>query len=82
MICLDNKFDKVETTALNVLTDVMKSFAIELAKEIKNNAEVGGRSQPNLIDALNASFDFNSEKEEKIKHITNSRLSKTLVPIQ
>jgi hypothetical protein len=63
MICLDRQFDKIESSALYVLTDIMKEYALEIAKEIKTNAEVGGRSQPNLIDALNAGFDYGSTKQ-------------------
>ena len=44
MLCLDNNFDKIESSALYVLTDVMKEYALEIAKEIKANSEVGGRS--------------------------------------
>lgn len=44
MICLDRHFDKIENTALYVLTDIMKEYALEIAKEIKTNAEVGGRA--------------------------------------
>ena len=44
MVCLDNNFDKIESSALYVLTDIMKEYALEIAKEIKVNSEVGGRS--------------------------------------
>ena len=56
------QFDKIESSALHVLTDIMKEYALQIAKEIKSNAEVGGRSQPNLIDTLNASFDYGYDK--------------------
>lgn len=35
MICLDNQFDKIESSALHVLTDIMKDFTLEIAREIK-----------------------------------------------
>jgi hypothetical protein len=41
----------------------MKDYAVEIAMEIKSNAENGGRSQPNLIDALNASADYGFDKK-------------------
>lgn len=44
MICLDFQFDKIESAALHVLTDIMHDYALEIAQEIKQNAENGGRS--------------------------------------
>jgi hypothetical protein len=54
MICLDKQYDKIENLALFTLTDLMKEYALEIGREIKGNAEVGGRSEANLIDGLNA----------------------------
>ena len=42
----------------------MKEFALEIGREIKQNSEVGGRSQSNLIDALNASYEYGYTKEK------------------
>lgn len=53
----------------------MKDYAVEIAMEIKSNAENGGRSQPNLIDALNASADYGFDKKSQIKHMKTSKLS-------
>lgn len=44
LLCLDYQFDKIESTALYVLTDIMKDYALEIAQEIKANAENGGRA--------------------------------------
>ena len=58
----------------------MKEYALEIAKEIKWNAEVGSRAQPNLIDALNASYDYGYTKEAQIEHMRKARLN--FVPAQ
>jgi hypothetical protein len=63
MICLDRQYDKIENIALYVLTDIMKEYALEIGREIKLNAEIGGRSQANLIDGLNASYEYGYTKD-------------------
>lgn len=35
LVCLDKHFDKIETMALNVLTDIMREYALDLASSIK-----------------------------------------------
>ena len=64
MICLDKQYDKIENLALYTLTDIMKEFALEIGREIKLNSEVGARSEVNLIDALNASYEYGYTKEK------------------
>jgi hypothetical protein len=44
----------------------MKEYALDIATSIKQNAENGYRSQPNLIDTLNASYDYECKKEDQI----------------
>ena len=44
LICLDNGYDKIESMALNVLTDIMKEYALDIGLSIKQNAEYGYRS--------------------------------------
>jgi histone H3/H4 len=63
MVCLDQDYEKIESTALHVLTDLVKEFALEISKEIKYNAELAGRSEPNMIDTLNASYDYGYNKQ-------------------
>ena len=63
MICMDKQYDKIENLALYTLTDMMKEYALEIGKEVKINAEVGGRCEANLIDALNASYEYGYKKE-------------------
>ena len=43
----------------------MKDFALELAAQIKQSAEIGYRAEPNMIDALNASYDYGYTKEQQ-----------------
>lgn len=66
LACLDKNFDKIESLALNVLTDVMKDFALEIAGQIKQSAEVGFRAEPNMIDALNASYEYGYNKQTQM----------------
>jgi hypothetical protein len=75
MICLDKQYDKIENTALYTLTDIMKEFALEIGREMKMNSEVGGRSEVNMIDALNASYEYGYTKELQMDHIKNNKLS-------
>jgi len=58
----------------------MKEYALEIAKEIKWNSEVGSRAQPNLMDALNAAYDYGYTKEIQLEHMRKARLN--FVPVQ
>ena len=69
MICLDRDYDKIESNALHVLTDLVKEYALEISKEIKQNAELAGRSEPNLIDSLNAAYDFGYNKQAQQEYM-------------
>lgn len=55
---LDKNYDTVESHALYALTAIMKDYLQEIGKDIKTNAEMQGRSQPNLVDALAAFHDY------------------------
>ena len=68
----------MEQPCLSVLTDIMREFALEIGSEIKRNAEVGMRAQPNLVDALNTSLDYGYNKNQISDIIQKSELS--LVP--
>lgn len=58
-----------------MLTDLVQEFALEIGQEIKTNAEVGGRSQPNLVDALNASHEYGYDKQTQMDYMQSSHLS-------
>ena len=75
LICLDHQYDKIENTALNVLTDLVQEFALEIGREIKSNAEIGGRAQPNLVDALNASYEYGYTKKAQMEYMKKTNLS-------
>ena len=64
LCCLDKQYEKIEDTALHVLGDIMKDYALEIGGEIKRSAEIGMRSQPNLIDALNTAVAYGYDKEQ------------------
>ena len=68
----------MENHALFILTDLMKEYALEIGQEVKKNAELCGRSQPNLIDALVAAEEYQEGKDSQIEFMRNNRLS--LVP--
>mmetsp|Transcript_24255 Transcript_24255/g.37401 ORF Transcript_24255/g.37401 Transcript_24255/m.37401 type:complete len:81 (+) Transcript_24255:12-254(+) len=57
LLALDHHFDTIEDSALYVLTDIAKEMVQELGSEIKRNSEIGMRSEPNLLDALNATVE-------------------------
>ena len=63
LVCLDHHYDKIDNNALNVLTDLVQEFAMEIGREMKSNAEIGGRSQPNLVDGLNAAYEYGYTKK-------------------
>ena len=69
---LERGFESMESTAMDVLVDLVQQAALEFGTEIKKYSEAGMRAQPNLIDALNAAVEFEFPKEEQIKAIDNT----------
>ena len=53
----------------------MQEFALEIGREIKSNAEVGGRSQPNLVDGLNAAYEYGYTKKAQMDYMKSTKLS-------
>ena len=75
MLCLDKQYDKIDNHALYVLTDLMREYALEIGTEIKKNAELSNRHQPNLIDALVVAREYGDKKEFQIEFIENKEFS-------
>jgi hypothetical protein len=42
---------------------------------MKSNAEIGGRSQPNLIDGLNAAYEYGYTKKAQVEFMDSTKLS-------
>ena len=78
LMLYDKQYDKMENHALFVLTDLMKEYALEIGQEVKKNAELCGRAQPNLIDALVAAEEYKEGKESQMQFMDSNGLS--LIP--
>ena len=42
----------------------MKEYLVEMGQEIKNTSEMQGRTESNLIDALNTAYDYEAKQED------------------
>jgi hypothetical protein len=74
LICLDKNFTTIDNHSLYALSDLMKEcidlivlykFDIdikEVSKEISSYSELNGRSDSNLIDALNGAYNYQMTK--------------------
>jgi hypothetical protein len=72
---LDKNFQTAENTALYTLTDLMKDYMQEVGKEIKRYTELSGRTDSNLIDALNAMYEYDMPKDKLIQHMRSRELT-------
>ncbi len=52
----------------------------EVSKEISSYSELNGRSDSNLIDALNGAYNYQMTKQKIVEHIDNKEL--TLIPFK
>ena len=51
----------------------------EVGKEIKSYTELNGRTESNLIDSLNALYNYDMTKQKLVRHMESKDLL-TLVP--
>ena len=62
----------------------MKEYLVEIGKEIKNTSEMQGRTDANLIDALNTAYDYDMAqsdlKEYMDKEKTSDKNQLSLIP--
>ena len=62
----------------------MKEFIVEIGQGIKNTTEMQGRTEANLIDALNTAYDYDMTqsdlKEYLDKEKTSDKNQLSLVP--
>ena len=58
----------------------MKDYLLEIGREIKNQAEMQGRTQPNLIDMLATAHDYGHTQTQLLNHMASGEL--TLEPLQ
>jgi len=56
------------------LTSIVKEFAKEIGKEIKDHTELNGRTDSNLIDTLNASYNLGFNQEVLTNHAQKNEL--------
>ncbi len=53
----------------------MKDYMQEVGKEIKRYTELSGRTDSNLIDALNAMYEYDMPKDKLIQHMRSRELT-------
>ena len=64
----------------------MKEYLVEMGQEIKNTSEMQGRTESNLIDALNTAYDYEAKQDDikeyldREQNLIKSELS--LIPSQ
>jgi hypothetical protein len=80
LILLDKNYEQVESNALYALTHLMKDYLLEIGTEIKQNAELQGRTEANLCDFLNTAYDYGATQETLQEHFKKGEL--TLIPMQ
>ena len=74
-MCLDKNFQTAENTALYTLTDLLKDFMQEVGREIKAYTEMNGRTDSNMIDALQAMYNYEFTKDKLLSHIRSKELT-------
>ena len=67
LLALDKGFETAESTALYTLADLLKEFMQEVGKEIKSYTEMNGRTDSNMIDALQGMNNYEMTKEKLVK---------------
>eukprot|EP00347_Sterkiella_histriomuscorum_P015566 403356544 len=80
LVLLDKNFQTCENIALYAVTDLMKEYMRELGKEIKSYTELNGRTESNLIDTLNALYNYDMPKEKLIEHMESRGRELSLTP--
>ena len=85
LMCLDKNFLTAENIALYTLSDILKEckglfnqFYLDMqdvGKDIKAYTELNGRTDSNMIDALNAMFERDMTKAKLIEHMNSKELS-------
>ena len=75
LMCLDKNFETAENTALFTLSDLLKEFMQEVGKEIKSYTEMNGRTDSNLIDALQTMTNYEMTKDKLVKHMHSKDLN-------
>jgi hypothetical protein len=75
LMCLDKNFETAENTALFTLSDLLKDFMQEIGKEIKAYTEMNGRTDSNMIDALQAMYNYDMTKDKLGKHMQSKELT-------
>ena len=62
----------------------MKEYLVEMGQEIKNTSEMQGRTESNLIDALNTAYDYEAKQEDIKQYMQRVREDpiKSVIPSQ
>ena len=76
LMCLDKgNYETAENTALFTLSDLLKDFMQEIGKEVKAYTEMNGRTDSNMIDALQAMYNYDMTKDKLGKHMQSKELT-------
>ena len=86
LLLVDKNYESIENQALFSLTSIMKDYLIEIGSEIKNTSEMQGRTESNLIDALNTAYDYGMTQGDIKKYLDREKTSNnnqlSLIPSQ
>ena len=86
LLLVDKNYESIDNQALRALTSLMKEYLVEMGQEIKNTSEMQGRTESNLIDALNTAYDYEAKQDDikeyldREQNLIKSELS--LIPSQ
>ena len=75
LLLVDKNYESIENQALFSLTSIMKDYLIEIGSEIKNTSEMQGRTESNLIDALNTAYDYGMTQGDIKKYLDREKTS-------
>ena len=81
LLLVDKNFENADNLALFALTSIMKEYLVEIGTEMKGICEAQGRTEANLIDALNAAYDYGLPQSALQEHM-NDINALTLAPMQ
>ena len=73
-ICREYGFKKIGMNSLYHLTNILRMFISNMAKNSKDYCELSNRTEVNLIDLLNSLLDQRKGKESIVEYIKESKL--------
>lgn len=68
LMLIARNYDSIEDQALYSLSSFMKDYLVEVGTQMRQLSESQGRTETNLIDALNVAYDYGSDQQEMQNH--------------